>query len=384
MFKRYLGVAVLGGLIALPACTSNQAAVEPPITVADITQDRLQFQVGTANLNGTPGLNVVTTFRQPTGGFSAVLVSTPTITLPFTNTASAAVAGTDSGTNQISATPQQLAGAVLTSATTFGQPVGVFSYGLLASNSTQAGANSSTFYSAALTPATGAGGTGNASGSNAMPYYGATRNAFYVGPPLLPNFKDGSLGTAFLGTSSGFTAFQLTPTTGSYGLSVVLPGASQAVPTFTSTTTMTSTVLLPVMPAPVFTSDHAGGGTITLTVPAGVTETMVEVRAITGNAFYTFVVHGGGPQTLVLADNLGTITAGVAARSIAAGDTVRTIAVGFDYPAMEAVEFGNGPFSQTPVINNGGAACSFSGVTSTCTGQADLTMSNPAAAAVTE
>jgi hypothetical protein len=398
VYTRYLALALLGGLLALPACTSGQSAVEPTITTANLTQNELQFQVGTANLNGTPGLNTVTTFRGPQG-FSAVLVSTPTITLPFTNTAPVAVAGIDSGTNSISATPQQLAGAVLTSAnvTTFGQPVGAFSYGLDASNSTQLGANNSAFYSAALTPASGLGGTGNASGANTLPYYSTSaalpRRAFYVGPPFIPNFKDGTLGTGYSGAPSGFTTFELTPVAGTYTLNVVLPALSQAAPTFTATTALGSTVLLAPMPTPVYTSDHAGGGTVTLTVPPGIRETMISIQDVTAGTFYTLVVQGSGPQTVVLPPNLGTITGGVAAPSIkpgsagppvVAGDAVRVIAVGFDYPAMEAVGFGSGPFPQAPVLNNGGAACTFSGTSSTCSGQADLTMSNPAAATVTE
>ena len=91
-------------------------------------------------------------------------------------------------------------------------------------------------------------------------------------------------------------------------------------------------------------------------------------------AYYTVVAHGVGPHTLTLADNLGIISGGVAAPSIAPGDGVSLTAVSFDYPAMEAVPVGSGP-PQAPAINNLGTACTFSGTSSTCPGQADLTVS---------
>jgi hypothetical protein len=56
------------------------------------------------------------------------------------------------------------------------------------------------------------------------------------------------------------------------------------------------------------------------------------------------------------------------------------VAVSFDYPAMEAVPVGAGP-PQAPVINNSGTACTFSGTTSTCPGQADVTVSGAVTAA---
>lgn len=367
MLNRILALAALGGLVALPACTSGQSAAEPHITVGAITTSELQFQVGTANLAGTPGLNTVVTFRQPTG-FSALLVSTPQITLPFVNTAPAAVAGADSNTNFITGQQQTNNGTAGT-AVTFAQAVGAFAYGFLASNAGTTGADNSTFY-----PTT-----------NRMPYYAATRRAFYVGPgnPVVPNFKDGSLGiqtdptltaTPFLGYPSGFTTFQLAPTVGTYSLSVGLPNASTPVPTFTATTTMASAAMLPLMPAPVVTSTGTGGLTVTETVPAGVTETLIFIVDLNSGYYYTLKMTGTGPQTATLASNLGPVVGGVAGKSLNTGDGVRVYAIGFDYPALEAVPIGANP-AQAPVINNAGTACTFSGVTSTCPGQADLTQS---------
>jgi hypothetical protein len=363
--NRILALAALGGLVALPACTSGQAAVEPRFTPANVSTSQLQFQVGTANLQGSAGLNTVVTFRQP-NGLSALLDNTPSITLPFINTAAAAAAFNDSGASQITGTVQTNNGAASTDPRTFGQGVGAFAYGFLNSNSATTGANNSAFYPAA----------------NSMPYYGAvhapviTARAFYVGPgnAFVPNFKDGSLGTAFSGYPNGFTSFAIAPTVGTYTLSVGLPNASTPIPTFTATTTMTSITMLPAMPPPVVTSTGAGGLNVSETIPAGILETLIFiVDRNTGN-FYTLVMRGTGLQTATLANNLGPITGGVAGPSLNPGDLFRAYAIGFDYLAIEAVPVGANP-PQAPAINNTATPCTFSGVTSTCPGQADLTQS---------
>ena len=364
MHQRFLVLAALGGLTVLPACTSGQSAFEPPRTIANVGASQLQFQVGTANYNGTLALNTVVSFRQP-NGLSALLDDTPVITLPFTNTATAAQAGVDAGANTISGSPQPPNGVAATPST-FGTAVGAFAYGFLASNSSTSGANNSTFYPA----------------SNRSPYYGATMvpaqtaRAFYVGPgsSFVPNFKDGTFPATFFGYPSGWTTFGLTPTTGTYTLSVGLAGSNVTIPTFTATTTLPSLAVLPNFPAPVYASNGAGGGTVSVVVPAGVTETLVEIVDTTLVNYYTLVVRGTGPQTATLANNLGTVVAGVPGPSIPAGDGVRIIALGFNYPAIEGVPVGASP-PQAPVLNNSGSACTFSGTTSTCPGRADITVS---------
>jgi hypothetical protein len=353
VIKRSLALVALAGLSALPACTAGQAAA-PPYTPANVgAQYKLQFAVGTANLNGTPALNTVVTLRSSTG--TSILASTPQITLPFTNTAPASAAGNDSGTTFISGATQVPSGQTAPP-TTFGTAVGAFAYGFLASNSSQTGANNSIFY-----PTT-----------NRMPYYAATRRAYYVGPgnAFVPNFKDGSLGTAFNGYPSGFTTFALAPQTGSYALNVAIPGNNVSVPNLTATTSLTSTALLGLMPTPVYTSNGAGGGTVAVTVPAGVTETLVFINDTDAGTFYTLVIRGTGPQTATLASNLGVVTGGVAGPSVPVGNHVRVIAVGFDYPAIEAVPVGLNP-PQAPVIANG-------------SGQANITVSTASPALVTE
>jgi hypothetical protein len=132
--------------------------------------------------------------------------------------------------------------------------------------------------------------------------------------------------------------------------------------------------LTPLAPqtAPGYVTDGAGGGTVTATTPPGATETAVFIRDISpaGSvlAYYTIVFHGVGAHT-------GTMPSG----TIAVGDTTSSVAVSFDYPAMEAVPMTPNPPS-APVINNAGTACTFSGTSSTCPGQADLTVSGATSA----
>ncbi len=408
MIKRILSLVVLGGLIALPACTSNQAAVQPGRTIAPVANSELQFQVGTANYSGTTFLNTVVTFRQP-NGLSALLDNTPNMTIPFTNTAPAyalssgcggviaypcavVYAGNDSGQARISGTVQTNNGVNSSDPRTFPQSVGAFAYGLLAVNSSTTGADSANFYPSATNAGTNP-DFSKSPGNQAwrMPIYGAvhapafTQRAFYVGPPAVPNFNDGSLGVAFNGYPSGFTTFALTPTTGTYALSVGLPNSSTPVPTFTATTTLASLALLPNMPTPVYTSDHVGGGTVTVTVPPGIAETAIFIRDLAPSGatifYYTLVTHGTGPQTLVLPPNIGrvnngpaTVPGGTGFMTADIGDTISIVAIGFDYPAMEAVPTAANP-PQAPPINNTSTPCTFAGQASTCTGQADVTLS---------
>ena len=366
--KRIIALAALGGLIALPACTSGQSAVEPPKTIANVTSNELQFQVGTANYSGTTYLNTVVTFRQP-NGLSALLVDTPAISLPFTNTAPASVtgattvnyAGNDTGKPQITGEQILNNGSPVTDPRTFPMTVGAFAYGFLASNTQTTGAYNPTFYPVAT----------SSQEAIRMPIYGAavgvTQRAFYVGTPFAT--VPASIAPGFIGYPSGFTSFAITPTTGTYSLTVGLPNASTPIPNFTSTTQLTSLALLPAMPAPTFATDGAGGGTVSVVIPAGVLETAVFIRDLDVNtggvdSYHTVVFHATGAQTATLPD---TTFAN-------AGDTVSMVAIGFDYPAMEAVPMAASP-PQAPVINNSGAACSGPGTTSTCPGQADITVS---------
>ncbi len=356
MTNRALALVALGGLVALPACTSGQSAIEPAFTSANVaTQSKLQFAVGTANRNGTVGLNTVVTFRQG-NGLSAVLVDTPAIVGPtgFVNNGGVA-ANSNNGTNAITGTPQEAAGLPDNPATTFSQTGGAFAYGFAPINSTTSGAASFSAYSLPFygTVASASGGT-------------ATALAYYVGPgnSVVPNFRDGTQPSGFLGYNPGFVDFtSVVLATGTYTLTVNVGTANTAaIAPFTATGTLTSLTPLPVFPAPTFTSNGAGGGTIGLNVPAGVTEAFAEVRDLTSGNYYTFVTRTTGVQTIAVPNNIGTIAGGVAGPTLTVGGTVRVYAVGFDYPAIEALSYGSN-IPQTPTIVG-------------ANGQADMTASN--------
>jgi hypothetical protein len=124
-------------------------------------------------------------------------------------------------------------------------------------------------------------------------------------------------------------------------------------------------------------------GSVSVNVPAGVTEAIVLIRtacpATSTNAIgasnYAIVTHAVGAQTLLFSANLGppdstgTPTATFCPTQSQSGGTGGTAydatayAVGFDYPAYES----SYPFNvaQTPQITN-------------ATGQADVTTSAPA------
>ncbi len=345
MTNRALALVALGGLIALPACTSGQSAIEPAFTSANVaTQSKLQFAVGTANRGGVVGLNTVETFRQG-NGLSAVLVDTPAITGPagFVNNGGAA-ANTNAGTNAITGTPQEAAGLADNPATTFSQSGGAFAYGFAPINSSTSGAASFSAYT--------------------LPFYGtvagptATKLAYYVGPgnSYVPNFRDGTQPSGFNGYNPGFVDFtSVALATGTYTLTVNVGTANTApIAPFTATANLASLAPLPNFPAPTFASDGAGGGTVTVNVPTGVIETLVEVVDAQSGFYYSFVTKTTGVQTIAVPDAIGTIVSGVAGRTLvastaASGPTIRVYAVGFDYPALEALDIGSNP-SQTPTI----------------------------------
>ena len=345
MHTRFLSLVALGGLSALSACTSGQSAIVPPSTAVNLAATaKLQFAVGTANIAGTTGLNTVVTFRQP-NGLSATLVNTPTITGPAGFVVPGS--GLDTGTNMISGSPQTAAGVPSTK-TTFGQNGGAFAYGFAPLNISQ---NSPANF-----------------GAYALPFYSANNAQYLIGPgnAYVSNFRDGTQAPGFGGYASGFTDFAAAPVAGTYTLAVHIPLASGSVPDFTSAATLGTTVPLPLFAPPVYTTDGAGGGSVAVTVPAGVTEALVYILDGTTGNFYTLLTRSQGAQTLILPSNIGPIVKGVAGPSIPVKDPVQVYAVGFNYAAIEASPIGSAP-SQTPAITG-------------ANGQADITTSDPSAA----
>src|SRR5579862_4594753 len=96
--KTFHKAAALVSIVAIAGCGANSAGV--PISSVNPTSPsygKLQFAVGTANIYGTAtGLNVVSTLRQP-AGTSAIGVSTPSITGPFTFAGGIAMAAPANG-----------------------------------------------------------------------------------------------------------------------------------------------------------------------------------------------------------------------------------------------------------------------------------------------
>ena len=321
--QRVIRVAVAAaGILGVAACSAG-ATTGPAITTVNPVSPSygsVQFAVGTANLygNGQIGLNVVSTFRQ-TNGASATGVNTPSITGPFTFTATPVSGGgadpysselnggpswteTQAGSG-ITGTPQTVQpgtpncdgngtlpsgfiscqGGIPPNTTTFGQSGGVFAMGLGPFNVVSATQQS---YSYQPYP---------------QPFYDSSHFALipWGGPPA---FDPGSTGMGersgvgsingfdsfgdpfFLGVGEGITTFGgVTPSTGTYKLSVAIAivqsGGTVYSSTLSASATLHSLALLPTLTTPVVTPDANGdgGATFTTSLPPGVSEAYVQI-----------------------------------------------------------------------------------------------------------
>jgi hypothetical protein len=302
------------GIALLTGCTSGQLGVEPTTQVADVQNGTvLQFAVGTANFAGTVYLNTLETYRQA-NGLSATLYNTPSITGPagFVVT-NAAATNTDLGTSHISGTAPTQPGTVAV-VTTFGQSGGAFGYGFAPDNSSTTGAPTFTQYSS--------------------PMYIAGARPFLLGPPVTPDTHSGTYPTGFLGFSSGFVAFGVTPVAGQYTLTVTVPGSlpgSAPAAVKTATGTLASTVGLPTIAAPTITPTVGGGASFTVAPqPAGATNQVLYVRNTTQGTYYSFDATGGG--TFVLSATAGGSDPGGAPKKpFATGDNIRAYVVAANY-----------------------------------------------------
>jgi hypothetical protein len=349
-------------LAMLAGCTSGNSAIEPTVRGVSPLAGKLTFAVGTVNYtlpastNQATGLNTVVAFRQA-DGLSDALVSTPTITGPtgFLVPATATTAYGDAGTGHISGDPQT-AVAESAQASTFGQSGGAFSYGFLPDNSTN---NSDS-------------GAGAISAPYSQPFYletvagtspdGSTADfpvTFEGGPPAFTNVLTGTYPSGFTGYTLGFDTFaDVTTPVGTYNLSVAVPTSATTSATATATATLATTTTLPTYTPPSIVEDGSGGGQITLSVPAGVTETVIEIVDV-GDAngastchpsdsgapvyalpyMYTVVDHTAGPATATdtLPDGSGPISAaGVGSPTLCPNDGYVITAVGGDYGIAEA------------------------------------------------
>ena len=356
--SRAAGAAI--AVIAIAGCGGNAASPPGAVTVVSPSSATLQLAVGTANLFGSStGLNVVTTLRTPAG--KSVLVSTPTLTGPFVLPATA---GSPDGNGStiasgpsaseiaaggiISGTPQVTPGTVNIAASTFGTSGGVFAGGFQPSNADNQG-------SAALQP-------------YPQPNYNNTdANAFEPigGPPAFdPNgdgegTRDGTFNSAILGVNEGINAFEgVTTKAGAYKESVLIPSNGSVQTTLTTNFTLPAATLLPVPTAPTFVPDGKGGGTFAVTLPAGVTDALLNIEdlgsATSGvnncytngapPAYFTIHVTASGTVTLPDSDGVGSPTVHnpticTAAQNTTAnggtatkGDAYTVQLIGADYP----------------------------------------------------
>lgn len=394
---KYIRAIAACGVCAavLSGCSTNGAATIPSTSQANLNSNVLQLAVGTANINGTPGLNAVATLRQ-TNGNSGVLADQPTLTGPagFTAGSMAAYdpatfgANVDAGTTHVSGSPQvprSNAGLVNSTLGTF---TGVFSYGFGPYNCDTNCTNLGAYYPGNPNSTTGNGFLAsqyacfsaicaNSSTANdvgeVQPYYSAAGSGFdfIVGPPAVPFFNNGTFPTAFAGYSPGFTTFAVTPASGSYQLAVNVAAQNAKPVTYTASATLSSTATLGAIGVAV-TGKPSNGLTGSVTIPSGVTETEVFVVDVSSGGTQTFFtigpITGTGTQSWTLPGNLG-VCAGAncqsgasAGATLSTGDNYFVVAVGYDYPAFEAGPPGN--TQQKPTITG-------------ANGQADLTMSDP-------
>jgi hypothetical protein len=373
---------VLASLLA--GCTSGQLGVEPPVHQADVANGTaLQFAVGTARFaTGSVYLNTVVTYRQA-NGLSGTLYNTPSIAGPagFVVPNNAITAGppplTDIGTNTILATPPTQPGTTAV-VTTFGQSGGAFAYGFAPANSNEGGtanypqlllngaANNALYRDAASNVVVGpgqgataalAGGGGALIDSYSSPFYLSSRNRipYLLGPPLVPDFHNGTFPPGFLGYPSGFTIFATAPVAGSYTLTVVVPGNSPGAPpvtTKTATGTVTATAGLPAEPVPAVASTGGGGASFTVAAPpAGVTKQIlyvVDVSSANGApTFYSIDVSAGGTFALSTA-NGPTNAQGQHVAPFKDGDPLFAYVVGADYDFVAPAPPGN--TQQSPAL----------------------------------
>jgi hypothetical protein len=351
------GVALLGGCGNGGASEPLQTSVDPAVNA------KLQFAVGTATIafNGGKsvayGLNEVETLRQP-NGLSGTLYNVPMIVGPTTFFVETSTetgqqvqsAGNDLGSNHLTwgtLNQSQWTGplrGIKKSST------GAFGYGLCTCNSDSGPIN----------------GTSPLYQAYNLPIYGDNEQLWYGGPPAFPSAGPTLIALGWEGYSLGFTDFAVQPVIGNYHLYAAVPPAydtpqnptpspnpngspTPAPGILTANSQLTALKPLPVFSTPSFTPDRKGGGTISLTVPVGVREAMVVIRARGGtgsgvcvqsheaDAFYTVVAHNAGPQRVRLADDLGPLTeSGQKTPTICPRQGYQVYAAGTDYPAYEA------------------------------------------------
>jgi hypothetical protein len=164
--------------------------------------------------------------------------------------------------------------------------------------------------------------------------YGQAPGTNFVGgfPPAYAPASQNAAGyaTGFMfpiDPSKGTPLLPPPDTSGAYQLKTVVPANGQNQPYAASATLPASPTVLGNYPAPGYASGGAtGGGTFTLTVPAGVTETLVVIS-----------VNGGAEvATVETKTATATVPAGTLTPTATCSCTYTAFAIGADYPLVEA------------------------------------------------
>jgi len=417
-----------GIVLAFSVAGCSTGSTGPPNvnSVDPVAQSALQFSIGTANIAGTStGMNVVVMNRQGNGD-SGVLLDTPKLSGPFllpapvadslsaTGTANSGPSagetnGTICGAPCIVGSPQVAPGSTAQFSTTFGTRGGVFGLGFAPANSDPTNvANIYVPYQ--------------------VPLYGTKLFTPWGGPPAFDPTKDGK-GTrdgtfadttrGILGVALGIDVFKgVTVNPGAYNLAI-------AIPTVSSTGTVSSTFTLPAVNAIAglptvngITFDGTGQVSVAYTLPAGVVGAFVEVvnngvsycngagnlelygaqtganpgvpnptgqppTRISNTSYYTFWVTASGSVTVTNANSpgppgskfpavcsLAQNNAAPPAKSSTApitGDTVTAYVIGFDYDhySLTYNKPLNSTYTQRPSLHAQADVAISAGVTAT-------------------
>lgn len=341
-------LAASGGLLVLAACSAG--ATGPPsvtsVNPVSPSYSKLQAAVGFVNLYGTVvGFNVVSTLRQP-NGYSAVLVSTPSISGPFTLPAAADPTQADGNgaliatgptaaevaANKINGSAQVVQGAT-PATSTFGVSYGIFGNGIFPGNTFSTGRP------AGLAP-------------GAIPFYAGgsnDTNTFtpWGGPPAFQpdgdprGTRDGKFNGAIKGIPLGLAIFEgVTPAIGTYTLAATIPTGVTTSAAISTTAAIGGPSPLGAAAAPTLAFGGDGTASVSYVLPANAVGAYVEVidtgggtcpTGQAGNAapvYFTFWVTSSGTSTVTNANSPGSASA---SNAICSGDAVTAQLIAFDY-----------------------------------------------------
>jgi len=364
--------ATVSAAFALASCSSGSVGQYPVTTVNPVTSGKLQFSIGWAttytNLNPPAyGLNFVETFRQ-SNGRSAVQTDTASVVFP-------------------AALNNHLVAMGLPYNASFAAPLAALGAGINSGASATGG-------DLALIPRVidSAPSSGAEVGVGGPPAFPAPADSTSFNKLFSEGYyEDFPTSTVLTGNANGLGATlaeaeEYFP--GTYKLLVVIPTGQKSTVSTSTTATLTGTPLA-AYPQPAIALDGTGGALVTVTVPAGVTETLVTILTtacapttaaptpgaspapvVSQPQLYTLISHVKGPGTdrLTLPDFIAPNGSLAPYHSICSNaenpgqGTSSVNAAGFDYPAFESVYPQS--FAQAPALTGAG-------------GRSDITISAP-------